>query len=264
MRIAVIGAGVSGLTCGVVLAEAGHDVVICAKDVDHTTSHAAGAIWYPYHVAGADLDAWANETRATLELLCSEPASGVSLIDFEVAGEGVMRVPLMDTTRYLPYLRSRFIGTIVQREVHSLDELEEDVVVNCAGFGARALCNDTSLVPGYGVSLIVDRPPLDRAIAHPEDPLMYVIPRTNDCLLGGYDAAVPPTDADVDAILARCRAVVPQIDGEIRGVHHGIRPVRPHVRLEREGRVIHNYGHGGAGFTLAWGCARAVAKMVDR
>ena len=262
MRIAVIGAGVSGLTCGVVLAEAGHDVAIYAKELDDTTSHAAAAIWYPYHVAGADLDALANETREVLERLCSEPAAGVSLIDFEVAGEGVLRVPLMDTTRYLPYLRSRFKGRIMQREVQSFDELAEDIVVNCAGFGARALCDDDSLEPGYGVSLVVDRPSLDRAIAHPEDPLMYVIPRTSDCVLGGYDATVPPSDADIAAILVRCRAAVPQLDDTIRGVHHGIRPVRPHVRLEREGRVIHNYGHGGAGFTLAWGCARMVEKLV--
>ncbi len=44
----------------------------------------------------------------------------------------------------------------------------------------------------------------------------------------------------------------------------GLRPFRKlGVRLEREqlhdGRiVIHNYGHGGAGFTLSWGCAREV------
>ncbi|HEV7239657.1 MAG TPA: FAD-dependent oxidoreductase [Thermoanaerobaculia bacterium] len=262
MRIAVIGAGVSGLTCGVVLADAGHTVTIYAKDVEDTTSHAAAAIWYPYHVAGAALDAWANETREVLERLCSEPAAGVSLIDFEVIGEGVMRVPLMDTTRYLPYLRSRFQGTIVRREVHAFDELTEDLIVNCAGFGARALCGDELLVPGYGVAVIVDRFPLERAIADPAEPLMYVIPRTDDCVLGGYDADVPPTDADIASIVARCRAVVPEIRGEIRGVRHGIRPVRPYVRLEREGRVIHNYGHGGAGFTLAWGCARAVLKMT--
>ena len=35
-----------------------------------------------------------------------------------------------------------------------------------------------------------------------------------------------------------------------------------HIRLEREGRIIHNYGHGGAGYTLSWGCAEAVAALA--
>jgi D-amino-acid oxidase len=42
----------------------------------------------------------------------------------------------------------------------------------------------------------------------------------------------------------------------------GLRPVRPAVRLEREGRVIHCYGQGGAGVTLSWGCAEEVRELV--
>jgi hypothetical protein len=48
----------------------------------------------------------------------------------------------------------------------------------------------------------------------------------------------------------------------------GLRPFRKSgVRLEREklrdGRtVIHNYGHGGAGFTLSWGCAENVFELA--
>jgi D-amino-acid oxidase len=44
----------------------------------------------------------------------------------------------------------------------------------------------------------------------------------------------------------------------------GYRPKpAPKVRLERQDNVIHNYGHGGAGITLSWGCAERVARMVD-
>ena len=42
----------------------------------------------------------------------------------------------------------------------------------------------------------------------------------------------------------------------------GLRPARPAVRLEAEGRVVHCYGHGGAGVTLAWGCAGEVAALL--
>ena len=46
----------------------------------------------------------------------------------------------------------------------------------------------------------------------------------------------------------------------------GLRPGRPVVRLEIERRgnskIVHNYGHGGAGVTLSWGCAREVRELL--
>ena len=61
----------------------------------------------------------------------------------------------------------------------------------------------------------------------------------------------------------RCAEVEPRLKGaRIIGRRVGLRPTRPAVRLESElrgdTRVIHNYGHGGAGITLSWGCAREV------
>jgi len=46
--IVVIGAGVSGLTCGVRLLEEGYDVEIWARErTPNTTSDVAAATWYP-------------------------------------------------------------------------------------------------------------------------------------------------------------------------------------------------------------------------
>ena len=44
----------------------------------------------------------------------------------------------------------------------------------------------------------------------------------------------------------------------------GLRPVRPAVRLERVGDVVHCYGHGGAGVTMSWGVADEVVTLLDR
>jgi D-amino-acid oxidase len=45
-----------------------------------------------------------------------------------------------------------------------------------------------------------------------------------------------------------------------------LRPARPFVRLEAEPdgarTVVHNYGHGGAGVTLSWGCAEDATDLV--
>ena len=55
-----------------------------------------------------------------------------------------------------------------------------------------------------------------------------------------------------------------RITGHVRDIRVGLRPFRRGgIRLERDGRIIHNYGHGGSGFTVSWGCAEAVAAIVD-
>lgn len=59
-------------------------------------------------------------------------------------------------------------------------------------------------------------------------------------------------------------------DFKKRSVKRGYRFIRNEeygLRLEAEElfgkRIIHNYGHGGAGVTLSWGCAKKVVDLVE-
>lgn len=69
-------------------------------------------------------------------------------------------------------------------------------------------------------------------------------------------------------ILARCAEVEPQlINAEILGIVSVPRPTREPVRVEADRLpdgtpLVHNYGHGGAGVTLSWGCAVEVEGLL--
>jgi D-amino-acid oxidase len=180
--------------------------------------------------------------------------------------------PAVDMSLHLPWLAGRLRalgGTVERREVASLDELEADAVVNCAGLGARELAGDNSLVAVRGQVLRVVAPDVREWLLDQSDPgrLVYVVPRVNDVVLGGTadeaDEDLRPDPATTEAIRARCAALIPALrDAPVVDVAVGLRPSRPAVRLDAEGRVVHCYGHGGAGVTLAWGCAGEVAALL--
>jgi D-amino-acid oxidase len=268
MRITVAGAGVSGLTCAVVLAERGHDVTVVASEIGITSS-AAAAVWLPYDCGPAEsVEAWALLTYGRLLEIARDPASHVTMTELrmlDVAPPSWKFVPVMETPGYLDYLRNRFGGEVRLGEmIRSLDELPGELVVNCTGIGARELADDRELKPRRGQVLIAERT-VDTTLVH-ETSLAYAIPRANDCVLGGTSTEsddLAPSDDDTKHIVAICREHL-KIEAKIKGVKVGLRPFRASgIRLEREGRVIHNYGHGGSGFTVSWGCAEAVAAIVD-
>jgi D-amino-acid oxidase len=187
-------------------------------------------------------------------------------------------VPVIEMPVYLRYLQDRFTaagGTIERRVVAGPDELAEEagVVVNCAGLGARGLVGDDSMTPIRGQVLRVRNPGLDRFFLDEDDPegVTYVVPRSTDCILGGSadeDAwDVEPNPRVAADILRRCSALEPRLAGAGVLEHRvGLRPGRPEVRLEKEDgpgvAVVHNYGHGGSGVTLSWGCAGEAAALV--
>ncbi|MFL6583065.1 MAG: FAD-dependent oxidoreductase [Chthoniobacterales bacterium] len=307
-KIAIVGAGVSGLSCGVLVAEAGYGATIFADQLgQQTTSAAAGAIWFPYDAEPLEaVIAWSLTTFRRLCELASEAANGVSMMELRQFARGgevplpswshslgarvlprnhvpecfasgyTLTVPLTDTTVYLDYLRKRFDcsgGTVHETHLENLEDIPPDyaVVINCAGIGARELAQDSALEPHRGQVVLVENPDLPYAVVSDDPPLMYAIPRRDDCVFGGTNElsgnrAVDPEETT--RILHECCRVLGIASPRVLGERVGLRPYRASgVRLAREqlrdGRVvIHNYGHGGSGFTLSWGCAEEVLALA--
>jgi D-amino-acid oxidase len=195
--------------------------------------------------------------------------------------------PLVTMPIYLDYLRARFEragGTLEVSSVTSLAALAgtAPVVVNCSGAAARDLVPDPAVVPVRGQVVIAANPGIEEFLISrdPEPPwIVYMFPHGDQILLGGTnDEGNPDTEPRPEVatrILAGCTAIEPRLRGvEILGHRVGLRPCRPEVRLESEplGSVSlagppqtvlwHNYGHGGAGVSLSWGCAAEIARSV--
>jgi len=190
-------------------------------------------------------------------------------------------VPLVEMPLYLPWLVQevrRRGGDLHTRRITSMAELcgvDVDAVVNCSGLAARSLVGDDSVFPVRGQIVRVTNPGLILSVRdeHHRDGRAYVHPRVQDCILGGtLDEHSWDTRVDLEtsaSILRRCRAIVPALRGATVIEHLvGLRPGRPTVRLEEDRpdpsgtRVLHNYGHGGSGITLSWGCAAEVAGLL--
>lgn len=194
----------------------------------------------------------------------------------------VSSIPLIDTSRFLPSLRARCVAAGVTIERARVDDLaafttsgeldSDEIVVVAAGAGAPALVDDAEgsvlrsqvvrmTNPGLTQTLIVrdgDAAPLT------------IVPRFDDVVVvgGGDDRYDPAVDRDeTAAMIARARRVEPLLgDAETISAAVGHRPLRPRIRVAADrigaARVVHCYGHGGAGIALSWGTAATVADLV--
>jgi D-amino-acid oxidase len=300
--ILVLGAGVTGLTVAVVLAEAGARVTIVAEEIPGRTSLAAGAQWGPYLVEPKDqVRTWALESFAHFAELADDPAAtgvrmttGVEasrapapppdftdMVQDAIVLDATVRytVPTLDMPVYLAYLRerARVAGTTVRAErLASLDEATglAPVIVNATGIGARILIPDKTLYPIRGQLLVLENPGLTEWFSEDtgtSEQLTHWCPHGQTVILGGqarpdaYDMTPNPEIAR--HIHTRCAEIEPKLrDARILEHRVGLRPTRPAIRLDTETRdnslIVHCYGHGGAGATLSWGCATEVRDLL--
>ncbi|KAF7333591.1 D-amino-acid oxidase [Mycena sanguinolenta] len=158
-------------------------------------------------------------------------------------------------------------------------------VINCTGLGALSLGDvlDTAMYPTRGEILIIRAPWANRDCTfHWEDGhTSYMIPRqSGDVVLGGtfqpddwHSHSRPET---VQLIKQRCIQAFPELlpsgtnDLEVIEECVGFRPTRKGgVRLEIGSLagvkiipVVHNYGHGGAGYQSSWGSANLAVELL--
>jgi D-amino-acid oxidase len=313
-QIVVVGAGVSGLTSALCLAEAGWPVrVWTAAMPKQTTSVIAGAVWLPPRPAerAAETLAWTEYSLGVFRELATDPETGVQMAPalgvaestateamssaaqlipelrpaeraelpegFEVGLRAT--VPMIDMPHYLDYLTQRLAAAGCQIEEHPVQLLAEaadaaPMVINCSGLGARALVGDDTVRPRFGQHVVLANPGLRQLFLEINNGPEWIcyFPHPHRVVCGGI--SIPDrwdTTADpeiTDRILARCRRIEPRLaEAEVIETITGLRPDRPSVRLEAEplgrARCIHNYGHGGNGVTLSWGCAREVVRLVS-
>jgi D-amino-acid oxidase len=312
----VLGAGVVGLTTAICLAEAGLRVRIrTAAWPAQTTSAVAGALIGPVfaapgHPAGAAVAAWERAGVEEFTALAADPGTGVHIGRGRFAArpaaveggtpslDGLPEarlcrpeelpdgfgfgfwasLPLVDMTRYLPYLTERLAaagGEIQLRPVRTLDEAapEAPLLANCTGIGARDLVPDPTTHPVRGQHVVVANPGLETFFLEaPIGPSWAAyLPHGGRVVLGGVagtdDWNTEPDPATAAAILRRCADIEPRLArAEVVAHTAGLRPARPRVRLEAVEiggiRCVHNYGHGGSGVALSWATAREAADLL--
>lgn len=186
----------------------------------------------------------------------------------------------------------------VQDMVNDAASIGCDAVVNCTGASSATLCKDSSVVGARGIILNYDRELCkrreiihettgevmvnDAVIMAEEAPWAsstepcYLIPRGDvlvvggSCLEGDTEKNIRPEERK--RLLRNAQNLGINIqESEPTAEWVGFRPVRETVCCEvdvsdvgrEEGvRVVHNYGHGGSGWTINVGTAKEVARLL--
>ncbi len=220
---------------------------------------------------------WAAAVRDFRALRAAEVAAPFT-------GEWRFTVPTVEMKPYLDWLVQRVTGgggVLLRRRVDRLTDVADlaSIVVNATGLASGGLSDDPSVHPARGQVVLVSNPGLRTSVRDEDNPagLTYVHPRSRDVVLGGTfepgASDCTPSAATGQAILARCTDLVPELRGaRVIDQLVGLRPARhggARVAIDPVGlpggiRLIHAYGHGGAGVTLGWGCADEVVSLARK
>ena len=208
--------------------------------------------------------------------------------------------PMVDTDTYMPWLQAQVAALDVEIAQATITEdlrtcqdglLSHygcDYIVNCTGLGAARIAGE-DMYPLRGALVRIKNdgrsfPVISKAYCvsyderTAEQNIVFIVPRGKDLVVLGALAEADEWDTSINLqnyppireMFRRCKEFLPILEGaELdpgEPVRVGLRPFRKgNVRLgwAPGTKIIHNYGHGGAGVTFSWGCADEVVTMLN-
>ncbi|KAI1775052.1 FAD dependent oxidoreductase [Hypoxylon cercidicola] len=179
-----------------------------------------------------------------------------------------------------------------------LEEHKAQAIINATGLGAKELVGDTDVYPVRGAIKRVSNNNTNRFEAINEAYLVpaqtddykqptrvvFLVPRNDETLVVGsiiqrnnQQLNLQENSPDVEVMWDRACSFMPGLDDASTipwyPLAQGLRPfTKKNVKVRAdEVRVnatnfkplIHNYGHGGSGWTLAVGCARSAVNLLE-
>ncbi|GFG18730.1 D-amino-acid oxidase 2 [Aspergillus udagawae] len=192
--------------------------------------------------------------------------------------------PIINTDKAMAYLMALGKGL--------LEIFDANAVVNATGLGAKDLLGDEDVYPVRGAILRVDNTRngqfnhLNDAYLVPAQKdnngvptgVVFIVPRNDDILYVGSiiqphndQANVEPGSPEVCVMWDRAAEFMPSLR-HAEFVHHypfaqGLRPfTKKNVKVRADTQagfpLVHNYGHGGSGWTLGFGTARCAVYIL--
>lgn len=258
--------------------------VTAAKQASHTThvefykAEAGPEAAIPDPALSKVMPGFRDATPLEVQTFCPDAAGGWVYSTFMVEG-----------MRFLKYLETEASALglrVIQQKVdgdaqseswcrHAIAIAERPscrIIVNATGIAGGPEC-----YPIRGDLILVRAPYVKTAVGEyrPKDHNRptYIYPRRDHVVLGSFylegDGDRDERPENTADVIERCAAFIPELrNAPLVGVVPCIRPGRKDgVRLDRVNvggfHIVNNYGHGGGGMSISWGCAGDVCKLIQ-
>jgi D-amino-acid oxidase len=253
--VAVLGSGVMGLTAATLLAQLNLHVTIYAKAFPpHTTSNVAGGQWAPSLVEHNDTQQFNRILRRAFATHSSKLGQGYGVStrlnytpqrspNFDIVPRDVIHEPqflkhlpfrhltssgfaystlLIEPPIFLARLQKDLVTAGMQfiqkafSHIAEVTALEEDIIVNCTGLGARDIWQDSLVQPVKGQLVILPPQP---GLQYLYSGHGYLFPREDGVVVGGSEET---HFSDDKPDIQMCKTILARVMSVFEGSAHAL------------------------------------------